>query len=66
MPMTMKYLRFPVDSDSGAPLSSDSSCDAFADANSISKFDIVLSNALITKQILMNLGLINLRLKSAA
>jgi hypothetical protein len=46
MPMTMKYFRFPVDSDTGAPLSMDS-CDAFADASSISRFDIVLSSVLI-------------------
>jgi len=46
MPMTMKYFRFPVDSDIGAPLSMDS-CDAFADASSISRFDIVLSSVLV-------------------
>jgi len=46
MPMTMKYFHFPVDSDIGAPLSMDS-CDAFADASSISRFDIVLSSVLV-------------------
>ena len=45
MPTTMKYFRFPVDSDAGATLSMDS-CVAFADASSISRFDIVLSSVL--------------------
>jgi hypothetical protein len=45
MPMTMKYFRFPVDSGVGATLSMDS-CVAFADASSISRFDIVLSSVL--------------------
>jgi hypothetical protein len=48
MPMTMKYFRFPVvDSGDGAPLRIES-CVAFAEASSISKFDIVLSNVLTT------------------
>jgi hypothetical protein len=46
MPMTMKYFRFPSDSDDGALLSMDS-CVALADANSISRFDIVLSGVLL-------------------
>ena len=45
MPTTMKYFLFPVDSDAGATLSMDS-CVAFADASSISRFDIVLSSVL--------------------
>jgi hypothetical protein len=46
MPMTMKYFRFASDSDDGALLSMDS-CVALADANSISRFDIVLSSVLL-------------------
>jgi hypothetical protein len=42
----MKYFRFPSDSDDGALLSMDS-CVALADANSISRFDIVLSGVLL-------------------
>jgi hypothetical protein len=51
IPTTIKYLLFPDDpvlfksSDKGEPLSMDS-CAALAAANSISKFEIVLSNVL--------------------
>lgn len=54
-PRTIKYFLFPIDSvtfrssDIGEPLSMDS-CAAFAAANSISKFEMVLSSVLHSKR----------------
>lgn len=47
--MTMKCFRFPVGSGTGAPAPpwTMDSCVAFADASSISRFEIVLSSVLI-------------------